>query len=352
MLVVACWVFAAASAAGDDEIPARPVSREKTPAAPITLQPSVEPTSPAPAADTGEPIRQPLVTADQFPGRQWVFYPGKKDTPIEATWTVLSEEGAPVLVCRGEPHGYLRTTSQYQEFELGLEWRFPYDEHGNSGVLMFTNGEDRIWPTSVQVQLHQPRTGSVFGSGGAMVEADLNAAQLTRPAHQWNELRIISRQGIVRVSINGKDVGDVKVVSPVGGAIGLQSEGSEVHFRNMWIRDLQPAAQALGPVGPMSYCPPICPGTYGYSWFAPAAGQFPAYRGMMSGSFAGYSAPHQFVYSPRDARHVASRNALAGRDRVLYPSRGDVVAWAPAGEWEVVGGRRAMRAARGGRGRH
>lgn len=340
LTVLTVWQWAAISRA--DDTPAKHVSSpaESVPAAEPAV-PEVIPT----------PQKQPLIQLDGFPGMNWVFHPGKKDTRIEETWTVLPGESGPVLVCRGEPHGYLRTTTRYQDFEFGLEWKFPHDENGNSGVLMFTTGEDKIWPTAVQVQLHQPKTGSIFGSSGAMVKPELEPKNLSRPVNQWNELLISSRGGAVRVTINGKDVGDVEVVTPQAGAIGLQSEGSEVHFRHIWIRDLQPIAQSTESGIPMScWQPRCCPIDCGWLPFAPAYGAPPTYLGSSGWAAAGsYGQPYQ--YYSADSYHVANGVPLAGGSAVFYPVRGAAFARRSAGELEVVSGRRNLHSARGGRGR-
>ena len=264
--------------------------------------------------------RQSLLTTDRFPGDGWVFFPGKQDARLEETWTLQSSTDGPVLICRGQPHGYLRTTNIYREFEFGLECKFPTDVNGNSGVLVFTDGEDRIWPTSVQVQLHQPSTGSVFGSGGAHVEPEIMKTDLSRPVNQWNELQIKSQQGAVRVQINGKEVGQVKVISPHAGAIGLQSEGSEVHFRHIWIRDLAPVAGGDDQSGAMSCCPPsTCPCPDGGFGFAPAIPGQIAYPPVLQWHDRGRLFVNQpSVYVAQEPRYVAHGFPLARRAAVQH----------------------------------
>ncbi len=296
--------------------------------------------------------RQTLLTPDSFPGSRWVFYPGKMDSRLEETWTLSTPKSSedPVLICRGEPHGYLRTANIYQDFEFGLEWKYPSDENGNSGVLLFTSGEDRIWPTSVQVQLHQPNTGCIFGSGGARVEKELEARNLSRPVNQWNELVITCRQGAVRLQVNGKYVGEAKVLTPSFGAIGLQSEGSEVHFRRIWIRDLHPIAQTAEANDAMSCCDPRChPFDPETAPFAPAFGSPPTYLGEWG--WNGTTAPGLSQWMPyiRGPQHVANGKPLAGRRDLLHTGRGLTRARGSAGEREVGGGRRTVRVTRIGR---
>ena len=300
------------------------------------------------------PERTSLLTADSFPGQGWVFYPGKRDARLEETWTLQVTEDGPVLICRGEPHGYLRTTQVYREFEFGLEWKYPRDSNGNSGVLVFTEGEDRIWPKSVQVQLHQPNTGSVFGSGGAQIEPAIMRSDLSRPVNQWNQLQVSCHQGAVRVTVNGKEVGDVKVLSPQAGAIGLQSEGSEVHFRNIWIRDLAPVARSADASGAMSYCPPCWyPVNCDQPLVLPTHAVNPAYQPMSGGWTPTFVSPtvSGYYYFRPGTRYVADGIPLAGRGGVQRSGRSRALARAPTWEWTAGGGRRSARFSRGGRSR-
>ena len=148
------------------------------------------------------------------------------------------------MICSGEPKGFLYTTETCTEFELTLEWKFPKDADGNSGVLVYTQDEPRIWPTSMQVQLHQPKAGSVFPSGDAMSDQSSELERdLARPVGTWNEGKIISRGGRLSVEVNGKNAGEVSGAKPSSGSIALQSEGSVVHFRRIRLRKLPVADQ-------------------------------------------------------------------------------------------------------------
>ncbi len=187
-----------------------------------------------------DPFPKIMLLTKDFPGETWSFFSGKKDTKLEETWkyTEDSETGVAFIVCTGKPNGYLRSKKKFRNFELGLEWRFPSDENGNSGVLLYTTGDNRIWPTSVQVQLQQPFAGSIFPIPGAKSSNEIrNVPMLSRPVNQWNRCIIKSIDGTVTVSVNDQPVGTVADCTPLEGAISLQSEGSEIHFRNIWIRE-------------------------------------------------------------------------------------------------------------------
>lgn len=179
--------------------------------------------------------------------KSWQTFSSEPVADGTLVWNLLQATPADekVLTCSGVPRGFAYTAEQYTDFELSLEWMYPMDANGNSGVLIHTQREPRIWPTSIQVQLHQPKVGSIFPSGDAKSDSILDAApDLARPVSMWNECRIICREGKVAVEINGRKAGEISGVTPSSGFIALQSEGSLVHFRRIRIRNLSPASAA------------------------------------------------------------------------------------------------------------
>ncbi|MBT4867502.1 MAG: DUF1080 domain-containing protein [Planctomycetaceae bacterium] len=179
-----------------------------------------------------------LFKASTFPAG-WSFFSAEGDP--KAVWkAVEGKNGADdVLECQGKPYGYIRTQKLYGDFEFKLEWKYPKDANGNSGVLIHTGKEDKIWPNAIQVQLHAPTAGSIFPSGDAKTDNKLMARDLSRPVGQWNTCVITSKAGRVSVTINGKKAGEVTGCQPNMGSISLQSEGSEVHFRRVMLKPLK-----------------------------------------------------------------------------------------------------------------
>lgn len=179
----------------------------------------------------------------EFP-KGWIHFSSQADTPLNATWQIAREQDAnkdakdSVLICLGKPDGYIRTEKEYENFELDLEWKYPADPNGNSGILLYTIEKDMIWPKSVQIQLHRPTAGSIFPSNGGKVDNPLPAKDLSRPVNVWNDCQITSVDGKISVTLNGHKVGEVTGCMPQKGCVGLQSEGSEIHFRNVRIKPL------------------------------------------------------------------------------------------------------------------
>lgn len=205
----------------------------------------------------------PLISGDQLSEEDWTFITRDNNSRLAATWQLQLADGESVLVCRGEPYGYLKTTRTFANFRLRLEWKFPTDENGNSGVLLHTNGQgkDKVWPTAIQVQLHQPVCGSIFPSGEATSDNEIrDVRDVSKAVNQWNSCEITSMAGRISVEMNGKKIGVVTGCQPDRGGIAFQSEGSEVHFRRIHLTLFADGATPLSPVGQL---PSFCPGPDG-----------------------------------------------------------------------------------------
>lgn len=220
--------------------PTVPSNAKTTQSEPTPAETVDDPNAAKKKAEESETVE--LLTDDLT--EHWKVFSSAPAIPESPVWKVVREgaEKELILICSGEPKGFLYTTESCAEFELTLEWKYPKDADGNSGVLVYTQDEPRIWPTSMQVQLHQPKAGDVFPSGDAISdhssETELN---LARPVDTWNEGRIISQSGRLSVEVNGKKAGAVSGAKPSFGSIALQSEGSVVHFRRIRLRRLSVA---------------------------------------------------------------------------------------------------------------
>ena len=175
-----------------------------------------------------------------------VFSP--EDPGSSAVWSV--KDG--VLVCAGTPAGYIKTEKSYQDFVLTLEWRWNPEtkKAGNSGVLLRVNGEDKVWPRSVEAQLMSGGAGDFWNIGEMKMETDparLNGRNTKRmhdaekPVGEWNRYVIQCIGDRVTLEINGARVNEATGVERIAGPIALQSEGTEIQFRNIAIVELKAA---------------------------------------------------------------------------------------------------------------
>ena len=176
----------------------------------------------------------------EFP-KSWIIFSSSELPSAGPTWQVNREQAPAdgVLICLGKPDGYIRTEKAYENYEFCLEWMFPNDPNGNSGVLLHIVEKDMIWPKCIQLQMHRPTAGSVFPHSGAKSDNMLAAIKdSVKPVGEWNKSVITCDAGKITVVLNGRKIGEVTGCMPQKGSIGLQSEGAEVHFRSLWLRPL------------------------------------------------------------------------------------------------------------------
>lgn len=188
----------------------------------------------------------------------WSHFLVDPKVPASAVWSV--QDG--VLVCKGDPLGYLYTNTDYTSFKLIVEWRWApgaaarLGKTPNSGVLMRVNGDPKPKgvPRAYEAQLQAGNAGDVYGFWGMLLEGDtarrreakghellgdmvgfkkLEAAE--KPEGEWNTYEITFDGPSLAVFINGKKVNEANGATVMPGRIALQSEGGEIQFRRVEI---------------------------------------------------------------------------------------------------------------------
>jgi hypothetical protein len=209
----------------------------------------------------------PVAAAAQPPGVRlfngkdlsgWSPFLVDPKVPAADVWSV--QDG--VLVCKGEPLGYLYTNAEYTSFRLIVEWRWApgaaarLGKAPNSGVLMRVNGEPKPKgvPRTYEAQLQAGNAGDLYGFWGMPLEGpaerrreakghellgDMVGFRKIEPAEnpegEWNTYDITLDGPSLVVLINGKKVNEAKGALVLPGRIALQSEGGEIHFRRVEI---------------------------------------------------------------------------------------------------------------------
>jgi len=178
------------------------------------------------------------------------------------TWSV--KDG--LLVCKGLPIGVMRSNEQYENFVLHIEWRH-MKPGGNSGVFVWSEGEvpkGKQLPKGMEVQMleldwvnRHPRagkpnhvgyvSGELFGAGGLNATPDnprgrrsMSVELRCNGAGEWNSYDVVCVDGTVHLSINGVFVNSIRESDVRRGYLCLESEGSEIHFKNIKIMKLPP----------------------------------------------------------------------------------------------------------------
>jgi hypothetical protein len=190
-------------------------------------------------------------TINLFNGRDlsgWSFVPADPNADAEETCSVV--DGA--IVCTGNPIGILRTDGEYENYVLTLEWRWaPGSDGGNSGVLVHcsTPMAAAPWPKSMEVQLKKGNAGDFYTMatdfeivGAAERRDGRRGINLTddseKPIGEWNHMHITCKGDEIKVKVNGVFVNHLTKCSVHKGYIAMQSEGAEIHFRNIHLTPL------------------------------------------------------------------------------------------------------------------
>lgn len=192
------------------------------------------------------PKEIPLFNGKDLTG--WKAFLADPNVKPEEVWSV--QDG--ILICKGTPLGYIYTEKEYRDFILKLEWRWAPDKKpGNSGVLLRVHGEHKIWPRSVEAQLMYMNSGDFWLIDGYPMDTDPQYVDKNVPRHRWrhkttekpqpawNEYEIIVKGDRVTLKVNGELVNEGWNAEVRSGHIALQSEGGEIHFRNIRLIPLE-----------------------------------------------------------------------------------------------------------------
>jgi hypothetical protein len=167
--------------------------------------------------------------------------------PASAEQAFKVQDG--MIVVSGKPAGYFATDKGYKNYVLRFDWRYKrpdglQDEakfNGNSGLLVHITGEHKVWPRSVEVQGMNREHGRIFAIGGAKGKYTTDTAaqkKAIKPVGEWNTTEVTSENGKLTSKVNGVVISE-GMGELTEGPIGWQSEGAEIHFRNIQIKELK-----------------------------------------------------------------------------------------------------------------
>lgn len=170
------------------------------------------------------------------------------------------------IITTGNPTGFLRTDRPYENFILEMEWmHVNKDKVGNSGLFVWGDplpGVGTPYTRGIEVQVlvnleyKDKKTGAVtatshgdlFAIHGAHCKPDrphplgwercLPSEYRAKGGGEWNHYRVEANNGVIQLSVNGKEVSGISECKPRKGYLALESEGAECHFRNLKIKEL------------------------------------------------------------------------------------------------------------------
>ena len=197
------------------------------------------------AEDTKDDGFTPVFNGKDFTG--WKFFVKGDADPLK-TWSV--KDG--VIVCTGNPNGYFYTAKGYKNYAVRYDWRYVKPAAGqkstlNSGLLVHiqnpgTPAQGGVWPKCVEVQGANKNHGTLYFLQCKKLESKYDQAakdKATHPVGAWNTTEaVLAADGSITAQINGAPVASGKS-DLTEGPFGFQSEGAEVHFRNIKVKQLR-----------------------------------------------------------------------------------------------------------------
>jgi hypothetical protein len=181
----------------------------------------------------------------------------------------------------GQGFGYIITRDSYKDFCLTADFRWGdgtfMERKGkarDSGILFNVQGEQKVWPRSIEFQITEGGTGDFWmtdgaaltgiardGKAGERVTGPAGSAvsiprynkgkapnvtgvrdptgEVEKPHGQWNHLVLISQSGHIKQFVNGKLANEGTDPFPAEGKILFQSEGAEIFYRNLKLYPLK-----------------------------------------------------------------------------------------------------------------
>jgi hypothetical protein len=229
----------------------------------------------------------PLLNGKNFDG--WYSYTetgGKNNDP---THVFKLEDGAVHIldVAPGAKfeNGYLSTVKDYSNVRIHAEYKWgtkrATEGKRNSGLLYLAGGADAIYPRSIECQIEETDVGDMWIVNGSQVtgflisptfqmyDDDRNVGTTIRSSpgeslrilksgdfedrNAWNTVEIILDGDTATHLVNGRVVNyarDIKKPDPqhparmiplMSGHILLEAEGSEIWFRDVKVKPIEPA---------------------------------------------------------------------------------------------------------------
>jgi hypothetical protein len=173
-----------------------------------------------------------------------------KDGKIEA-WQYADS----MLSCMTEGGGWLTTEKEYENFVLLIDWRIP--ESGNSGVGIRYPKDGDPAHAGMEIQILDDNAEKYKDlideqyTGGIYYQVAAKRGETKLPG-EWNHYEITCNGPQVQVKLNEVLIVDANLDSctvakgehlplnqrPRKGHVGIQSHGSRVDFRNIYIQEL------------------------------------------------------------------------------------------------------------------
>ncbi len=157
-------------------------------------------------------------------GGEWKVEDGVLVGRNGVNWTTNPEQSG----------SWLRTEKEYSDFILELDYAI--NSRGNSGIFLRSALEKNPAFTGHEMQIldDHGREPKKFTSG-SLYDVVAPAKNMSKPAGEWNHVRIECRGRRIQVAMNGEAIVDYQTDRLTRGYLGLQNHDTNavVKFRNL-----------------------------------------------------------------------------------------------------------------------
>ena len=162
-----------------------------------------------------------------------------------------------IIKVSGVPNAYILTSDSYSNYKLHVEWRWS-TVPSNSGVLLHVQETNLVeWPLCIEAQLKNGNAGDIvmIGHGAGVSVGDstyiINPEERRfevalkfeesseNPAGEWNTYEITCNGDNIELIVNGILQNNATKSTLSSGPIALQSEGTPIEFRNVYLISLE-----------------------------------------------------------------------------------------------------------------
>lgn len=201
-----------------------------------------------------------------FDGVDMSHWRNFKSKELDDRWVV--DNGTMKL--SGKGGGDIMTRKSYTNFDLRLEWKI--SEAGNSGIFILVDEEGKyIYSHAPEIQIldNERHSDNKIDSrrSGSLYDMVASHPSSHKPAGEWNQVRILFRNGFLQVWQNGVKTVNITLGDSTwntllegskfsgwfgsllgdfegfgesrSGHIGLQDHGDPVAFKNIRIKELE-----------------------------------------------------------------------------------------------------------------
>lgn len=197
-----------------------------------------------------------------FDGKTTTGWKSWKGDNVNDRWKIAN--GELYLDKASADRGDLVTEKEYKDYELALEWKI--GACGNSGILFNVSTDDKYqntYHTGPEMQVLDntchPDAKIIKHRAGDLYDLISCSKETVKPAGEWNQVRIVSKNAKMEFWLNGTKVVEFTMHTPewdemianskfktmpdfgkaLQGHIALQDHGDPVWYRNIKIRELK-----------------------------------------------------------------------------------------------------------------